>query len=104
MTTVKEISQNNISHKLYEKMLNEFYKYLSEDLKYTKYTRTKIKEKSLQWNKKYTEMINRIEDDKLKDKIAEYCAKLMINKSLEVSGEYPYLCEDIEERFIRRSI
>lgn len=77
---------------------------VQKTITYHKYSKTKIKEKSRGWNNVGLQMLATVKNDYLKTIIASEFAKYMIEKSLQIGNEYPYLHPEFENSFIKRSI
>ena len=103
---MENMSDTRLSNKetLLDDLLDEFMKTVISTLKFRNYTMTKMKEKSLEWNNKGVQLMQKISDEELKNELAYRFANVMIDQSLKFSNEYPYLVPEIEERFIRKAI
>lgn len=87
-----------------DEMFSEFKNGVLSTLRFQHYTMTKMKEKSLIWNKLGIQILERVNDEDLKNELAYKFANFMIKESLKFSNEQPIIVKEIEERFIRKAI
>jgi len=103
MSIIQKKPSNENGH-LIGNLTRDFETELSSTLPFNKYSKSKIKDKTLRWNEIAVNIINKINDEEMKDDLAFKFSTFMINKSIELSGEHPFLVKELEERFIRKLI
>ncbi len=96
--------KSTLIHNSFDTYKDQFVKAIEDTTPHRKYSKIKIKEKSIEWNRIGLEILNGISDRSVKIVIAYEFANYMIEKSLTLGNEYPYLHPQFENSFIDNTI